>query len=162
MTTSSPDEIRFTVPGEPVGKGRHRSVTRKRRGADGKMTTYIAHITPEKTEEYELRVKRAARQAVEAISGYSALLGPVMLELGIYVGIAASWPKNKRQMAISGEMYPTKKPDTSNILKAIEDAMNEVAYGDDAQITDHHIKRRFSENPRVEVILTPLSKAGSS
>lgn len=159
MTPLSMDEIRFTVPGEPVGKGRHRSVTRKRRDASGKMTTYVAHITPEKTEEYELRVKSATRLAV---AEYEAILGPVMLELKIYVGIAASWPKKKRQMALDGDMYPTKKPDSSNILKAIEDAMNEVAYGDDAQITDHHIKRRFSETPRVEIILTPLSKAGSS
>lgn len=162
MTTSFPDEIRFTVLGEPVGKGRHRSATRKRRGADGRMTTYIAQITPPKTEQYELLVKRATRQAIESVSGYSLFLGPVMLELGIYVGIAASWPKKKKEMALSGQMYPTKKPDSSNILKAIEDGMNEVAYADDAQITDHHIKRRFSDNPRVEVIITPLSKAGSS
>jgi len=159
MPKLSPDEIRFTVLGEPVGKGRHRSATRKRRGANGQMTTYIAHITPEKTEAYELKVKQATRIA---LSGFNALSGPVMLELGIYVGVAASWPKKKRLMALSGEMYPTKKPDSSNILKAIEDAMNEVAYGDDAQITDHHMKRRFSETPRVEIIITPLSKAGSS
>ena len=134
-------------------------MTRKRRGADGKMTTYTAHITPEKTEAYELKVKQAARLA---IAGHESVLGPVMLELSIYVGIAASWPKKKKAMALSGEMYPTKKPDSSNILKAIEDAMNEVTYADDAQITDHHMKRRFSDTPRVEVILTPLSKAGSS
>lgn len=159
MDKSSPDEIRFTVPGEPVGKGRARSATRKRRDSSGKLVSYIAHITPEKTEEYELKVKLAAK---EAMNGYAAISGPVMLELKIYVGIAASWPKKKRELAISGAMYPTKKPDSSNILKAIEDAMNEVSYADDAQITDHHIKRRFSETPRVDVIITPLAKLSSN
>ena len=153
------DELRFTVLGEPIGKGRALSATRKRRDASGKMTTYIAHITPEKTEAYELMVRRATAAAVH---GHPAMKGPVMLELAIYVGIAASWSKKKRQMAIDGEIYPTKKPDSSNILKAIEDAMNEVAYNDDAQITDHHIRRRFSETPRVEVIITPLAKLASN
>ncbi len=160
MAQSSLDELRFTVPGEPVGKGRARTVSRKRRNkTTGALETYQATITPEKTEQYELSVKRAARLAIDS---RPVMSGPVMLELRIFVSVAASWSRKRREMALAGEIYPTKKPDVSNIQKAVEDAMNGVTYVDDTQITDVHIRKRFSDTPRVEVIITPLAKLASN
>lgn len=147
------DELRFTVMGEPVGKGRARSVTRnsKARGS------FIAHITPQKTVDYEAAVRAAAKEAM----GYlPAFTGPVMLELRIYMSVATSWSQKRSALALAGEILPTKKPDADNVLKAVKDAMNEVVYADDAQVTDVHMRKRFAEQPRVEVIITPLAKSG--
>ena len=46
------------------------------------------------------------------------------------------------------------------MVKAVKDALNGVAYGDDSQVTDIHARKRFSDQPRVEVIITPLAKSG--
>lgn len=153
MNRSQIDELRFTVMGEPVGKGRARSVTRnsKARG------TFIAHVTPQKTVEYEGAVAAAARQAMGYLPVFA---GPVMLELRIYMGVAASCSKKRRELALAGEILPTKKPDADNVLKAIKDAMNGIVYADDAQVTDVHMRKRFAEQPRVDVIITPLTKQG--
>src|SRR5574340_191713 len=155
MDTRSMSQIRFTIEGEAVGKGRARSVTRPKKGGG----SYIAHVTPQRTVDYEQRVASAAAQAM----GFRSLIeGPVMVELKIFVGVPASYTKANRAAALSGQMLPTKKPDADNVLKAIKDAMNGVVYFDDQQVTDVHISKRFAETPRVIVIVTPLNKRGST
>lgn len=46
-----------------------------------------------------------------------------------------------------------KKPDIDNLLKAILDGLNGVAFADDNQITDVTVKKRYSFKPRVEIII---------
>ena len=148
-----PPDVRFVVIGEPVGKQRPRTV-RRRSKAKGE---FLATITPQKTVDYEA----AVRQAAGAAMGFRPpLTCPVMIEVRIYLGIAASWPKKRREQALAGEILPTKKPDADNVVKAVKDALNGVAYGDDSQVTDIHARKRFSDQPRVEGIITPLAKSG--
>lgn len=52
---------------------------------------------------------------------------------------------------LSGEIRPTKKPDTDNIAKAICDALNGVAYRDDAQICCLTVQKQYSEMSAVSV-----------
>ena len=42
-----------------------------------------------------------------------------------------------------GQILPTKKPDADNIAKVICDALNGVAYGDDAQICKLCVSKRY-------------------
>lgn len=42
----------------------------------------------------------------------------------------------KKTAMLSGELLPTKKPDIDNIVKAVLDALNEVAYRDDTQVVE--------------------------
>ena len=55
-----------------------------------------------------------------------------------------------------GELHPTKKPDADNIGKIVADALNGVAYQDDAQIILLQIRKTYSEEPRVVVTVCPL------
>ena len=140
--------IVFTVPGIPVAKGRARSFVRN---------GHVAHYTPEKTVLYENLVKMAAQIAM----GFSVLdphkpLDPPIdgaceLHLTLHMPIPASWSTKKRLAALSGLILPTVKPDTSNVLKAIEDALNGVVWVDDKQVVDHHIRRRYSDTPKAIV-----------
>ena len=50
-------------------------------------------------------------------------------------------------------ILPTKKPDTDNIAKAILDALNGVAYYDDAQVVELHVVKKYSDEPRAEVMI---------
>lgn len=58
----------------------------------------------------------------------SGFTGPVIFSLVSHRHVPVSWPKRRR-----GEQ-DTMKPDASNILKLVEDALNGIAYKDDNQI----------------------------
>lgn len=50
----------------------------------------------------------------------------------------------------------TKKPDIDNLLKAILDGLNGIAFDDDNQITDVTMKKRYSLTPRIEIDITEV------
>jgi Holliday junction resolvase RusA-like endonuclease len=138
------NEIQFVVPGQPVGKGRARAA---RRG------NFITMYTPEKTANYESLVAHAAHVAM---AGKSLISGAVAVDLDIRLQIPASWSKKRKEMAAQGLIAATKKPDCSNILKAIEDGMNGIIYNDDVQIVQSSQRKRYAETPGVVVIVREL------
>ncbi len=131
--------VTFKVDANPVGKQRARYV---------KRGNFVQTYTPEKTRTYETLIKEAAR---EAMGGTEALQTPVSLYLYIRVPIPASANKKRLQAIASGEEKPTKKPDASNILKSVEDAMNSVIYKDDSQIVNIHVTKVYSSIPGVDI-----------
>jgi Holliday junction resolvase RusA-like endonuclease len=143
-----PAALVFEVPGEPVGKGRHRTVAR--RGAGGK--TFLANITPEKTVRYESDV---AVFAAQAMAGRPLLQGPLWMHLTAFYARPKSHPKH------NPPQWVTKKPDASNVLKAVEDALNGVAYRDDSQLADARVLKRWSERPRIVVSIGQLTGDGT-
>ena len=54
-------------------------------------------------------------------------------------------------------LYPTIKPDISNVQKAIEDALNGLAYVDDKQIVWVEASKGYSERPCVNVVLEAIA-----
>lgn len=145
--------ISFTVPGVPVAKGRTRITTvntgtlKGKNGLPGKKAKVRA-ITPEKTRDYEAYVAALGQIAMR---GKVPLTGPLVMTLRIYLPIPSSWSQKKQRAALAGAVYPTTKPDNSNVLKGIEDALNKIAYGDDSCIVDHVVSKRYCSKPRVEV-----------
>lgn len=136
--------IKFTVPGNPVAKGRARSFIR-----NGK----IGHYTPNKTVSYENLVKIVA---VEAMGGSNPINDAVLMNVGLYVQIPASWAKKKQAQARNGEVRPLSKPDLDNYIKAISDAMNGVVFNDDKQVVELSVKKYYSELPRAEIEIKSL------
>jgi Holliday junction resolvase RusA-like endonuclease len=130
--------IRFTVAGEPVAKGRARAVLRN---------GHVAHYTPHKTVQYEHQVRLAAQQACGA---QPPPQGPVALVVRAFMGIPASWSQKKQRAAALGELTPTKRPDLDNIVKAVKDGANGVAWRDDAQVVDVCASKRYGP-ARLEV-----------
>ncbi len=137
--------IKFTVPGAPVGKGRPKVSTRG--GKFAKM------YTPEKTANYETLVALAAQQAMV---GRTLLAGPVEVQMAILLPIPASWSKKKQAAALAGQVYPTKKPDADNVVKAIFDGINGVVWNDDVQACDIVVRKRYAETPGVQVLVKPI------
>ena len=131
--------MRFTVPGEPQGKGRPRVV---RNGA------FTRTYTPEKTATYENLVKLEFQRQC---AGQYIAEGPVSMNVVCYYGLPASDSRRKRQAKLDGAVRPTKKPDCDNVGKVIADSLNGIAYKDDAQIVSMTIDKYFAEIPRVEV-----------
>jgi Holliday junction resolvase RusA-like endonuclease len=131
--------VTFKVDADPVGKQRARYV---------KRGNFVSTYTPEKTRTYEALLKEAA---IEAMGASEPLETPVSLYLYIRVPIPKSCTKKRLEDIANGSEKPTKKPDSSNILKSVEDAMNGVVYKDDCQIINHHITKVYSSLSGVDI-----------
>ena len=137
--------IVFTVPGQPVGKGRPKTAVR-----GGKF----AHMyTPEKTVNYEGLVSMAGK---EAMCGQIPMTGPLLVTLEIVLQVPASWSKKKQAAALEGIVLPTKKPDLDNVIKAIFDGLNGVCYMDDVQIVESHQRKIYGVKVGVKVGIKPI------
>ena len=51
---------------------------------------------------------------------------------------------------------PIRKPDWDNVGKIICDALNGIAYRDDAQIVDALVRKFYSDTPRVIVEISDI------
>lgn len=142
-------EIIFTVPGQPVAKGRPKVARR------GK---FLTHYTPEKTVNYEGLV---AHVAMLAMGARGLFTGAVAVDLDIRVPIPASWSMKRKAAAVRGEVGATKKPDIDNVEKAIFDGMNGVVWKDDVQAVQVSKRKRYAETPGVVVIVRELNLQGA-
>lgn len=135
----------FRIKGEPIGKGRPRArlVTPK-----GKKP-FISMYTDSQTRDYEDMVKRLAQYAM---LGHPPIERAVELNVTIYIQIPDTWPQWKRDAASGQEIMPTTKPDISNVVKSIEDAMNGVVYKDDSQIVSTDTVKLFHMGPTETVV----------
>lgn len=130
----------FTIPGKPCGKGRPR------------FTKSGHTFTPEKTVNYETLVKLAFRQAYLSAEPIAAKV-EVIAKITAYYPIPVSASKKLQAHMRTGLMKPTTKPDTDNIAKICLDALNGIAYHDDAQIVELQVSKLYSDEPRVVVWL---------
>jgi Holliday junction resolvase RusA-like endonuclease len=136
--------ISFTVPGEPRGKGRPRATIRGQ---------HAGVYTDAKTASYENLIRLAAKAAMGA---QAPLEGSLSLMVMILMQPPASASKRRRAGMLSGEIRPTKRPDTNNVVAAAQDGMNQVVYRDDAQIVMLHASKRYSTTPGLEITVAPL------
>ena len=135
-------KVKFTVLGEPQGKGRPRFT---------KVGQYVKTYTPDKTVSYENLVKLEYRRQCK---DYMFEKGrPVDIRILAYYPIPKSVSKKKQAMMIANELRPMKKPDTDNVVKVILDSLNQIAYHDDVQAVDCQVRKFYSENPRVVVTI---------
>ena len=144
------DALSFTIPGQPVAKGRPRFSTAGR---------FPRAFTPAKTANYESWVKTCA---VQAMAGRALMTGPVRLSLNMYFEVPSSWPKWKREAAITDAVRPTGRPDIDNVLKAIKDACNGLIWRDDAQIVQVHCDKAYDAEPHVAVRVQELPQPDSA
>ena len=132
--------VDFVVIGKPVPKGRPRFTTRG---------GYVRAITPPETVEYEKLVRASYKRDC------GDYMFPADIALEMWLRIYMPIPKYARKRdlpSLESEMVlHTKRGDTSNILKSVEDALNGVAYKDDGQIAAVIATKCYSANPRVEV-----------
>lgn len=143
-------KIFFTVVGEPVGKGRPKFV---------RQGSYVTAYTPEKTASYENLVKlEYQRQTSGNKTAFFRFddTASLSLEIKAFFGIPKSASKKRKVLMTEGKIRPTKKPDIDNVFKVIADSLNGIAYKDDAQIISGTVSKFYSEQPRVEVILTEV------
>jgi len=139
--------VSFPTPGEPQGKGRAKIV---------KVGGFSRMATPQKTVAYEGLIAHAAHQAM---AGAAPVEFACQVQLSITVGVPASWSKKKQAAALAGQVLPTKKPDTDNVVKAVFDGMNGVVWRDDVQAVDLFVRKRYGAAPCVFVRVSQCGEA---
>ena len=133
--------MKIIIPGIPIAKGRPRV---------GKFGTY----TPTKTVNYENLVQYTYMDQAEG----KKLEGALQMVIDLFFPIPKSYSKKRVEAIKEMEEMHTKKPDASNCLKSIEDALNGFAYDDDSQIVDLRVTKQYTlGEPRAEVTIKELN-----
>ena len=135
-------KVKFTILGEPAGKGRPRFRS---------MGPYVKTYTPEKTVTYENLVKLEYRRQCSDFRFEDS--APLDMRITAYYSIPKSASKKKRAQMERFEIRPMKKPDNDNIVKVVQDALNQIAYRDVVQIVDCERRKCCSEDPGVVVTI---------
>jgi Holliday junction resolvase RusA-like endonuclease len=122
--------IRITVNGNPVAQPRPKA---QKRGG------FVHIYTPDKKiKPYKQAIQLAARVAM---AGHQPLEGP--LSVCIIFGFKRPKSHTKKQRE---DLCHVQKPDLDNLAKAVCDALNEIAWVDDSQVSRMILEKRWSED----------------
>ena len=116
------ETLTFSCEGAPRGQGRPRTAVRGR------------HAVIYKDAKSRIYEESIAKIAAAAMKGRKPFTGALSLSVRFRLEVPKSTPKKERARILSGEQPYFGAFDTSNMIKALEDAMNRVVYEDDRQI----------------------------
>lgn len=133
--------MEFIVFGKPKAKGRPRIST-----YGGVARAY----TPKDTIEYENLIKLSYLQSSETQEKVD-FEKPIVLRVKAFYEIPKATSKKKRVEMLREKIRPCVKPDIDNCIKSVLDALNKIAFKDDAQVIELYAAKYYSEQPRVEV-----------
>ena len=132
--------IMIDVPGDRFGKQRPRAARKGR---------YITIYTPKETKDYEEKIRKVYNATYKDFQ----LEGDLTAEIEGIFSIPNSVSKKKREEMLNGNIPHTKKPDCDNMGKSCLDALNEVAYADDAQINKLIISKEYGDTAKVRITI---------
>ncbi|MDR6555459.1 RusA family crossover junction endodeoxyribonuclease [Paenibacillus qinlingensis] len=134
--------IEFIVYGEPVAQGRPRAGKTK----SGDVVMY----DPGKSKNYKKYVSAVASQ----YKPRELIESPVSLTVKVYRPIPKSFSKADKYKALQGVLRPKSKPDLSNYIKGVEDALEGILVRNDSQVVDYGESGKwYSDDPRIEIVL---------
>lgn len=121
----------------------------------GRNTAKGITFTPKEMKRDQAMIKQFAVLAMRE-SCKTPLVGALRMEVNTWRQPPKSWSEKKKLAA----RYITSRPDFDNTLKLIADALNCVAYADDAQIADgRHVKRYGLHIPeQVHIVIEELEE----
>ena len=111
----------------------------------GRPRFYGGHaVTPEKTRKYEKLIRDSWEHGI--VEGKN-----IMVDIEFRIPIPQSYSKKKKAEL---EWTPhNKKPDLDNLVKAVLDALNGVAFEDDSLISDINASKTYAEEPGVYIMV---------
>lgn len=146
---NNPTFVSFIVRGKPVGKARPRACT-----VVGRTRVHTRVYTPQATADYEERV-RMEYQA-QCGNAYFERGVPLAVKIVAYMPIPQSVSQKQRERMLRGAIACVKKPDWDNIGKIICDALNGLAWHDDAQIVRATVSKLYGLAEGVQVCVSEV------
>lgn len=134
--------LNLIVYGEPVAKGRPR------------FTRQGHAYTPEKTTAGEKAIRD---RWLSKYGSRGPLTGPLEVFVTAYRHMPTRFKADDIERAEKGFIAPVTRPDADNYLKLVLDALNGIAYTDDALIIGCTCEKRYSEIPRTEIRIIQVS-----
>ena len=123
--------LTFRVLGEPVGQGNLRGLGKGRP---------MVHQNAPRLLPWRAMIQHAAEQAITE-NQQRWFTFPLEGPVGLYACFTMPKAKSAPKTRIT---YPTKRPDGSHLLRAIEDAMTAAGvWRDDSQLVDEQIAKAF-------------------
>lgn len=133
--------VSFNVFGLPKGKARPR-------------VTKTGHAyTPAATVAWENTIRL---QAIHAMRGIDMLDGNLIVRMTFFFQPPKSYAKKRRELLIAEGRPMPHKPDIDNLVKAVLDACNGIAYKDDAAVVEIDAKKRYGQDDGVQVTIERL------
>lgn len=130
--------IVFEVPGEPRGQGRPRL---------NRNTGTI--YKDSETRAYEQKIVAYYRKTLKAFRW------PDTGFVSVDVTAVYQIPKGSSKAAVAGmqagRILPSRKPDIDNVLKAVMDALNGVAYKDDSRVVAISARKIYGTEPKLVI-----------
>lgn len=136
----------FEIEGKPVGKGRPRF---------RRMGNFVQTYTPTATADYEKLVRLRFQNAGGAITDK-----PVRVDITAFFAPPKSIRKREKAEMLANRILPMKKPDVDNIAKIMLDALNKIAYVDDAQVIELSVIKRYADEAKVIVHIEEIDTRG--
>jgi Holliday junction resolvase RusA-like endonuclease len=132
--------ITFSVPGDPVPQPRARITVRGKHGHAYTPSTHAIH-------GYRASIAAAAKAA----GAEPTDAAPITL----IVDLVFARPKSHyRKSGLKEDAPKLPRPDCSNCLKGIEDALNGIAWADDSQVGRVVVEKSYGTEPRTTVRIT--------
>jgi Holliday junction resolvase RusA-like endonuclease len=137
--------IRMVLPGVPKAWQRsgERVIVPKSGGKP-----FVHHYTKSQTAREQDGLRFIAQAAMQ---GRAPLDCAIDFRMTAFMPVPASWSKRKQADALAGLIFPTPKPDLSNIIKGVEDALLQIVYRDDSLIVDSFACKRYAAQPRIAI-----------
>lgn len=139
--------IRFIVPGRPIGMQR-----------TGGGKTVRPFIQPRSRGQME----RVRQICIDEMGSRPMMIGPLKLTVWAIRAIPKSWPVQMRKDAMAGHVWDTSPPDAKNIAWLIEDALNGIAWRDDAEIAILQSAKRYGGPERTDVLIEAIDQPRSA
>jgi Holliday junction resolvase RusA-like endonuclease len=130
--------VEISVPGKP--RGWQRSGT-----ADGH------HYVKKETAAEQAYIRQLAARAM---AGEPPMTGPIAFTFEAVFEKPTSWSPRLQSMP---NLPHVSKPDLDNIEKLLLDALNGVAWADDAQVCQVVKRKRYGEGERVDIVIEELA-----
>jgi len=144
-------ELDITIYGEPKAWKRERARTMALPGGAGRK--FCGMYDP--NYSFKKIIADYVRDAMEE-KKIGMIHGPVHLRVDFYKPMPKSIPPYKGLLYELKLIQPTSKPDVDNYIKQVQDALNKIAYDDDAQIVDEGSDKWLSYTPRMEIHMSFL------
>ena len=141
--------IAFFVPGKVVTQGSYR-VAKSRQGR-----AFAVPDNPAGLATWRGNVGRAAAEALAAAGEETLLQGPLDLDLVFILSRPQAHFGARGNLKASSPDVPARIPDWDKLARAIGDALTGALYGDDKQVSDATVGKRFGAIPGVYIRCKP-------
>jgi Holliday junction resolvase RusA-like endonuclease len=153
--------VAFWVPGQPATAGNKRAIAYH--GRDGRLhSAVIEGRTARSTAHAKAWRATVAMAAQEAMvrARLIPLCGPLRL-VAYFVRVRPSnHYRTTGQLRPRAPQWPTTRPDSTKLLRALEDAATGICWGDDSQIVQHQITKLYGHTPGCAVAVASTEAGG--